>query len=140
MSQRCRADKPQERKNRVTGLNLPAEMSTLKRFAFERARTKGGRASGSALQVDMIEHHRKELEKELAASPSMSIGTAAKFFSRETRRQQQTRPMVFTTIKDIMDQLPRAYSKDLYEQKCDTVYQHVYEAYLGQGKSVYAGN
>lgn len=56
------------------------------------------------------------------------------------RTQQTTRAMVFTTIKDILDQLPRAYSKQLYEQKCDTVYQHVYEAYVGQGQSVYAGN
>ena len=43
-------------------------------------------------------------------------------------------------IKDILDELPRAYTKDLYEQKCDVVYQHFYEAYMGQGKSVYAGS
>jgi type I restriction enzyme R subunit len=54
------------------------------------------------------------------------------------RKQQTTRAMVFTTIKDILDQLPRAYTKELYEAKCDVVYQHFYEAYLGQGKSVYA--
>ncbi len=48
--------------------------------------------------------------------------------------------MVLTTIKDVLDQLPRAYTKELYEQKCDTVYQHFYEAYLGQGKSIYAAN
>jgi type I restriction enzyme R subunit len=56
------------------------------------------------------------------------------------RKQQTTRAMVFTTIKDILDQLPRAYSKEVYEQKCDAVYQHFYEAYVGQGKSVYAVN
>ena len=56
------------------------------------------------------------------------------------RKQQTTRAMVFTTIKDILDELPRAYTKELYEQKCDTVYQHFYEAYMGQGKGVYAGN
>ena len=56
------------------------------------------------------------------------------------RKQQTTRAMVLTTIKDILDELPRAYSKELYEQKCDTVYQHFYEAYMGQGKSVYAVN
>jgi hypothetical protein len=28
---------------------------------------------------------------------------------------------VFTTIKDILDHLPRAYSKELFEQKCDVV-------------------
>ena len=56
------------------------------------------------------------------------------------RKQQTTRAMVLTTIKDILDELPRAYSKELYEQKCDVVYQHFYEAYMGQGKSVYAVN
>ena len=56
------------------------------------------------------------------------------------RKQQTTRAMVLTTIKDVLDQLPRVYTKDLYEQKCDTVYQHFYEAYLGQGKSVYSAN
>jgi type I restriction enzyme R subunit len=56
------------------------------------------------------------------------------------RKQQTTRAMVFTTIKDILDRLPRAYSKELYEQKCDVVYQHFYESYMGQGKSLYAVN
>ena len=56
------------------------------------------------------------------------------------RKQQTTRAMVFTTIKDVLDELPRAYTKELYEQKCDVVYQHFYEAYLGQGKSVYGVN
>ena len=36
--------------------------------------------------------------------------------------------MVFTTIKDVLDELPRTYTKALYEAKCDTVYQHFYEA------------
>jgi len=53
------------------------------------------------------------------------------------RKQQTTRAIVFTTIKDVLDELPRAYTKELYERKCDAVYQHFYEAYMGQGKSVY---
>jgi len=56
------------------------------------------------------------------------------------RKQQTTRAMVFTTIKDILDELPRAYTKELYEQKCDVVYQHFYEAYMGQGKGIYRVN
>ena len=54
------------------------------------------------------------------------------------RKQQTTRAMVFTTIQDILDQLPRTYTKELYERKCDTVYQHFYESYMGQGRGVYA--
>lgn len=58
-----------ERPYKTTGLHLPADLwELLNRVAFERSRTRGGRASVSALLVDMIELHRKELEKELAAA------------------------------------------------------------------------
>jgi hypothetical protein len=30
-----------------------------------------------------------------------------------------------------LEQLPEPYTKDLYDQKCEVVYQHVYEAYMG---------
>jgi hypothetical protein len=50
----------------TTGVNLPADLwELLNRVAFERARTKGGRASVSALLVEMIERNRKTLELEL---------------------------------------------------------------------------
>ena len=55
------------------------------------------------------------------------------------RKQQTTRAMVSTTIAEILDRLPRVYSKDLYEKKCETVYQHFYDTYQEQGKSMYAG-
>jgi type I restriction enzyme R subunit len=57
------------------------------------------------------------------------------------RKRQTTRAMVRYTIETVLnDGLPRAYSKEMYEQKCDTVYQHFYEAYSGQGNSIYAVN
>jgi type I restriction enzyme R subunit len=56
------------------------------------------------------------------------------------RKQQTTRAMVFTTIQDSLDGLPRAYTKVLYEEKCEVLYQHFYDAYMGQGKSLYPGN
>jgi type I restriction enzyme R subunit len=56
------------------------------------------------------------------------------------RKQQTTRARVFTTIADVLDELPRAFTKELYEQKCEVVYQHFYESYVGQGQSVYSVN
>lgn len=53
------------------------------------------------------------------------------------RKQQSARAMVLVTIQDVLDQLPRAYTKELYEQKCGAVYQHFYEAYPGKGQSIY---
>jgi type I restriction enzyme, R subunit len=55
------------------------------------------------------------------------------------RKKQQERAKVLTAVRDILDRgLPRAYTKDLYERKCDEVYQHIYDSYYGQGRSVYA--
>ena len=54
------------------------------------------------------------------------------------RKKQGTRADVYTTVKTILDKLPRAYTPELYEQKCDTVYQHVYDSYQGEGRSIYA--
>jgi type I restriction enzyme R subunit len=57
------------------------------------------------------------------------------------RKQQTTRAMVRYTIETVLEnELPRTYSTDLYQQKCDAVYQHVYESYQGQGKSMYGAN
>ncbi len=51
---------------RTTGVHLPSDLwELLNRVAFERARTKGGRASVSALLVEMIERNRRALELEL---------------------------------------------------------------------------
>ena len=61
--------KPQDRKNRTTGINLPTEMwELLNRVAFERARRSGGRGSVSALLVQLVERHKSELEQELASA------------------------------------------------------------------------
>jgi hypothetical protein len=55
-----------DRPYKTTGFHLPADLwELLNRVAFERARTKGGRASVSALLVEMIEKNRKALELEL---------------------------------------------------------------------------
>lgn len=51
---------------KTTGINLPTDMwELLNRVAFERAKGRGGRPSVSALLVDLVQRHRKELEREL---------------------------------------------------------------------------
>jgi type I restriction enzyme R subunit len=53
------------------------------------------------------------------------------------RKKLRTRADVFSTVKTVLDDLPRVYSVELYEQKCDSVYRHVFDSYQGEGKSVY---
>jgi len=55
------------------------------------------------------------------------------------RKRQQARAHVRTTIERVLDSdLPQSYTPDLYEKKCEVVYQHVYDSYAGQGKSIYS--
>lgn len=53
------------------------------------------------------------------------------------RKKQQSRANVRICIENILDKLPQIYTRDIYSQKCDYVYQHVYDSYYGEGKSVY---
>jgi len=54
------------------------------------------------------------------------------------RKRQQTRAAVRQCIEIELDKLPPAYAPDVYQRKCDLAYQHVYDAYFGEGRSVYA--
>jgi hypothetical protein len=66
MAKQKAAPEPKERPYKTTGVHLPSDLwELLNRVAFERARTRGGHASVSALLVEMIERNRKALELEL---------------------------------------------------------------------------
>jgi type I restriction enzyme R subunit len=54
------------------------------------------------------------------------------------RKRQQARADVLLTIQMVLDkELPRSYTPDIFREKCDFVYQHIYDSYYGHGKSVY---
>ena len=55
------------------------------------------------------------------------------------RKRQSTQARVRDTIKDVLDVgLPRAYTPELYQQKCASVFEHIYETYPQNGEGVYA--
>jgi type I restriction enzyme R subunit len=56
------------------------------------------------------------------------------------KKRQATRAAVRYTIETVLDELPRTYTPELYQTKCNVVYQHVFDSYAGQGNSLYAGN
>jgi type I restriction enzyme R subunit len=53
------------------------------------------------------------------------------------RKKLRTRADVYATVKTMLDELPRIYTPELYQEKCDRVYRHVYDSYQGKGQSVY---
>jgi len=55
------------------------------------------------------------------------------------RKRQQARAAVRVAISEMLDsELPAAFSKELYQQKCELLYQHIYDSYFGQGRSIYS--
>lgn len=54
------------------------------------------------------------------------------------RKFQATRASVRVAIRDSLRSLPDKYTDDIFQKKCDTVYQHIFESYYGQGRSIYA--
>ena len=41
-------------------------------------------------------------------------------------------------IENVLDEgLPRAYGKEMFEEKCGTLFEHVFESYQGEGRSVF---
>jgi type I restriction enzyme R subunit len=54
------------------------------------------------------------------------------------RKRQQSRAMVRLAIEEALDYLPPVYTQELYQRKCEAAYQHVFDNYYGEGRSVYA--
>ena len=53
------------------------------------------------------------------------------------RKRQQSRAAVRLAVEEILDELPECYTRQIYTQKCETVYQHIYESYFGEDDSIY---
>ncbi|MCH7685223.1 MAG: DUF3387 domain-containing protein, partial [Planctomycetes bacterium] len=86
-------------------------------------------------EIDMTDKEKEEVKK--VARHLLQTLKEAKLVL-DWRKKQRSRADVYTTVKTILDELPRAYTPELYEQKCDRVYQHVYDSYQGEGRSIYA--
>jgi len=53
------------------------------------------------------------------------------------RKRQQSRQAVRLCIEETLDNLPPVYTTEIYQRKCELAYQHVYDAYFGEGPSIY---
>ena len=57
------------------------------------------------------------------------------------RKRTQSTAEVKETVSNILDdELPAPYTPELFGQKSEAVYQHIYDSYYGEGKSIYAEN
>ena len=57
------------------------------------------------------------------------------------RKRTQSKAEVKETVSNILDdELPLPYTPELFSQKSEAVYQHIYDSYYGEGKSIYTQN
>ena len=57
------------------------------------------------------------------------------------RKQQRLRAKAKHTVQTILDEwLPECFKEEMFSQKSEQVYQHVYESYYGEGRSIYTEN
>ena len=54
------------------------------------------------------------------------------------RKRQQSRAAVRLCIEEILDRLPKVFNRGIFSKKCELVFQHIYEAYFGPGRNIYA--
>jgi type I restriction enzyme R subunit len=53
------------------------------------------------------------------------------------RKEQRARAAVRLAVEEQLDELPEKFTTELYERKCDAVYQHVFDSYWDDGRSIY---
>ncbi len=62
----------------------------------------------------------------------------AETLTLDWRKRQQSRAQTLTVIREVLDRaLPPAFAPERYEQVCVAVYEHIYDAYTGPGRSIY---
>jgi type I restriction enzyme R subunit len=84
---------------------------------------------------DLSREERGEIKK----VAHLLLDRLKRVLTLDWRKRVDTRARVQLAIEDVLDEgLPRAYTPELYQDKCKALFEHVYENYVGSGVSVYA--
>lgn len=83
---------------------------------------------------ELSEHEKVQVKK--VAEELLTILKRDKIVL-DWRKEQNTRAAVRVAVEETLDRLPEAFTRQLYAQKCDAVYQHVFDSYWDDGHSVY---
>jgi type I restriction enzyme R subunit len=87
-------------------------------------------------EMELNDSERKQIK---AVARELLLKVKTEKLVLDWRKRQQSRAEVQVTIDDILDRgLPEKFTREVYKQKCDLIYQHFYDNYFGEGRSVYA--
>ena len=85
-------------------------------------------------ELELTEEERDEVK---AVSKQLLMTLKQEKLVLDWRKRQQSRAAVRLTVNEILDGLPECYTPKIYDQRCEAVYQHIYESYYGDGNSIY---
>ena len=86
-----------------------------------------------------VELTKQELEAVKKVARDLLHALKVEKLALDWRKRQQARAAVRLAIEDTLDRgLPNAYLPEMFRQKCEAVYLHVYDSYYGAGRSAYA--
>jgi len=84
-----------------------------------------------------IQMNKAEREQVKNVSKELLETLKAERLVLDWRKQQKTRASVLTTIRDTLDKLPGIFQKEMYEEKCELIYQHIYDTYESSTTNIY---
>lgn len=87
------------------------------------------------LEMELTEYERSDVK---AIAQNLLETLKWEKLVLDWRKQQQARASVRLTIELALERLPEIYTDEMYSQKCEVVYQHVYDSYYGVGDSIFA--
>lgn len=82
--------------------------------------------------------NEKEREQVKKVAKELLIKLKREKIVLDWRKRQQSRAAVRLCVEQVLDELPQTYTPELYQKKCDFVYQHIYDSYFGPGRDLYA--
>jgi type I restriction enzyme R subunit len=115
----------------VQGLNIEEQRGVAENLSEEEL------AVFDLLTRPNLKLSKSEREKVREVARQLLDTLKAEYLVLDWRKNQQTRAGVKVAIEEALDRLPKMYNDTLYEEKCDLVYQHIYDSYFGPGKNIY---
>lgn len=85
-------------------------------------------------EIDLTDKERAQVKK-VAKDLLATLNTEKLVL--DWRKKWDSRAAVKVSIGKVLDKLPETFSKMIYEEKCERIYQHVYQNYYGEGLSVF---
>jgi len=107
----------------------------------QRAIAEGLTEEGLAI-FDILTRPAPPMKKKEEKAIKRIAAGLLEFLKREKividwRKRQQTRQAIRIAIEDWLDRLPASFNPDLFKDKCNRVYNHVYDCYFGPEDNIY---